>query len=335
MKRRAPVAVAVALALLASAEGVVRAIEPRLREPLRWSSSEMESKVERMDAFVRAGRRASVVFLGSSMVNAGLDPVRAGRILGRPSELPFNAAVNGADVRTLAVWAERVVLPRLRPRAVVLGISGLELNDNGITQQRFWDRFAASPAGAVVAGRTNVVERAATWVEERSALVRYRTTLRRPVTAVREGKQLGGVTATRLGVLTSMPEFHARSYGIGAEFRRRTEDESYHDYAIGGLQLRALDRLATMLRARGVDLLLVSMPITSDAVAMYPRGSSDHERFRREFAAFAERRDLPLEDPGAAFADHTALFVDPLHLNAKGAAALTDRVSGAVRELLG
>jgi hypothetical protein len=329
---RIPLVFAAALLLLVGAEGVVRAVQPRLREPLVWSDSEMQSKVERIDEIDRSNARTSVLFLGSSMVNAAADPVLASRLIGPGREPVFNGAFNGADARSLAFFTEHVALPRLRPRVVVIGASSVELNDNGITQDRFWDKLNDAPAARLAAGHGDVVERAEAWVEERSALVRYRTELRRPVTVLR-GTSKKRASVSPLGVIGSLPEFHRRPYGIRPDFRFRTEQETYRNFALGGDQLRALDGLVGVLRGRGVDVVIVNMPVTDDALAMHPGGREDYERAARALETLARERDVRFVDMSSNFPSHDG-FVDPLHLNAAGAKRFTERLVPVLRQLL-
>ena len=121
--------------VLGGSELAVRAVSSKLQPPLLWVNREAQNKAVAMDALRRSKGGASVVFVGSSMTNAAADPALATRLLGvkRPA---FNAALDGADLRALEFWTLRVVVPKLRPRAVVIGVSSREFNETVILRER-------------------------------------------------------------------------------------------------------------------------------------------------------------------------------------------------------
>ena len=337
MRRRSrlPISIVVTAVLVLAAEAAVRAAAGTLPQPLEWPDREAQNKVERMDLLERRGG-ASIVFVGSSMMNAAGDPAAATRLLGarRPA---FNAALNGADMRSMEVWTMRVVVPRLRPRAVVIGFSSLELNDNGITQREFYDKLRRSPAVRRALGTAGLLERAEGWVENRSSLFRYRSVLRRPAEALsdRRDAELAQVEVSRLGVLRAIPAFHRRPYSIPPEFRRRTTEESFHAYAVGGAQMAALERLVRGLVARDIRPILVQMPVTDDIVPMHPRGSADFAAFTAALGRCCLGATIPRLDMRAPFGSDPALFVDPVHVSGAGAARFTQTVAAFLRQQAG
>lgn len=307
--------IAIAVALLVAAEAGVRAAADSLPDPLRWNDHEAQNKAQHMAELASRGRHVDIVFTGSSSMNAAADP----RLLGRlaPGVSAYNAALNGADMRSMEFWLDHVVLPRLRPEVVVIGTTSLELNDNGITQRDFYRRLITSEAGRSLRGRLGRMGALEAWFEDHSYLARYRTELRRPATIINGDPRARAGEVDATGLLRAIPEFHARPYALPAEFKRRTERDSYHAFAIGGEQLAALARIADKLERRDISLVLVKMPVTNDLVPLHPRGARDYALFERTLSGFASSRPITYADADARFSNKR-FFVDPIHLNAQG-----------------
>jgi lysophospholipase L1-like esterase len=318
-----PVALLVAVLVVVAGEGAVRAFASRLDPPLRWQNWEAQNKVARMDDLAARGG-ASVVFMGSSTVNAAADPLQFARL--RPSSRPpFNAALNGADARLDERWLLDVVVPRLRPDVVVLGISSRDLNDNASHRQL--RLYLASAAGRRAMGLESLTDRFERRAEELSYLVRYRTTLRRPSQVWRGGDRFrDAARVAPLGQLFALRIYANAPYTITSSFRAVARRDSLHRFAVGGEQTAALRRVVARLRAQGVDVVLVTMPITVDGIALHPEGPQDYERFRtvrdRLVAETGVRSlDLTPEFPS------TKGFFDPFHLNGAGRARFTEALA--------
>jgi len=167
----------VAVAVLALAELTVRARASTMPDPPRWSAPEIdykEAQVERLQA--RGG--ASVVFLGSSVIDAAANPTLvASPGAARP---PYNAGFGGGSVRMINTWATKVAVPRLKPDVVVLGLASRDLNPNDPEQVRLEQDFVAARAVKELTGRASSLDRAERRLERSSALFKYRSQLRRP-----------------------------------------------------------------------------------------------------------------------------------------------------------
>jgi hypothetical protein len=324
--RRIILPLAIVVAILAGSELAVRAVASRLDAPLVWLNREAQNKVTAMDALRQAKGGSAVVFVGSSMMNAAEDPALTTKLLGLKHPA-FNAAIDGADIRSLEFWTLHVVVPRLRPRVVVIGVSSREFNDNGLNQRGFERKFFDSEAVRRLDGRLGTLARVEAWLDDHSDLLRYRTVLRRPAEA-RAVPRPTDVDA--LGVAASIRPFQRRPYGFGKVFRRRITDLVLNDYAIGGVEVAALDRLVRGLDRLAIKVVLVEMPVTDDVIPMHPRGQADYASFRRAFAAFVATHDVVSVDMRTPFPD-TAEFVDPLHLDARGSRQFTQDISGLIR----
>ena len=217
---RAPrlrVVVAATIAIVLLAELGVRAASGPLQEPRAFHNWEAQNKVTRMDQLSRQGG-ASVVFMGSSMMNAGIDPelFRQGRTDPRP---PFLAAINGSDPRMDEVWLRYVAVPRLKPSTVVIGLTSRDFNDAVRPQQ--YSLFVSSPGAEEAMGTESALDEAERRLADVSYLVRYRDELRKPVETLRGGDpredKLG---VSRLGVLAAIVVYSTPKYQLTPQFIR-------------------------------------------------------------------------------------------------------------------
>ena len=326
-RRRVPVALLVAALVVLAGEVTTRAVASRLDPPLRWQNWETQNKVDRIDALGARGG-ASVVFVGSSMVNAAIDPDAFGRVAHRDRPA-FNAAINGADARLVEPWLLDVVVPRLRPETVVIGVSSRDLNDQASHRQ--FDLFRTSDAGRWVMHHRALPDRIERAAERWSYLVRYRGDLRRPRRLAGHHDPLREVAHVgSLGQLRALDIYATASYAVTPHFVREARADALHDYSIGGAQLAALRRTVAGLRARGVRVVLLEMPVTADAIALHPRGAADYARFTTRLRGVADATGARLVDLTKTF-DSTRLFFDPFHLNGSGRAVFTAAIADRVR----
>lgn len=320
----------IVVAFVGASELVVRAAAGRLRDPLLWPDWEAQNKVAMMD-LLRDRGGASVVFVGSSMINAAADPdlITQRLHLRRPV---FNAALNGSGMRAFELWTRKVVVPKLRPKVVVLGFNSEALNDHGLQQETFYGKMIGSPLGGGLDGRGSVLDQLESWLVSRSYLVRYRSELRRPRDAL-IGEDRGKTTSrvNRLGRLDAIKAFQSRRYSPGRDRQVAAWDKVFFDYTPGGRQLETLDLLVRDLTAHGIRVVIARMPVTADATALHPRGVEDQERFDRVLEDFVAGHQVEFFDAGKAVGTSTDLFVDPFHLNTEGSRRFSIEVAEFLR----
>jgi len=327
--RRVPVSIFVVIAVLAGSELAVRAVSSKLEQPLVWVNREAQNKVAAMDALRRSAGGASVAFVGSSMTQAAVEPSLMTRLIGskRPA---FNAALDGIDMRALEFWTLNVVVPRLKPRAVVIGLSSRELSDVGKNQRTFAKTFFASPAVKRLDGRAGRLERLEAWTEKHSYVFRYRTVLRRPADA----RAIPGPTDVGpLGITRALPAFQSRPFDASVIFRDRISKRVLNNYAVGKRSLASLDRIVRALDRRGITAVIVEMPITSEAISLHPHGATDYAAFERAMARFIATHKVGFIPMRSSFVG-TSEFVDPFHLNTAGAKRFTELLAPRVRSAL-
>lgn len=112
------ITVLVGIALtLAAAEGVVRVIGDGLPTGTRWPSVETDVKFHQLSDLTEA----DVVFLGSSITEAAIDPVVLVEESGIDSA--FNSGIPFSTPFSNEWWLNQVVLSSLRPELVVIGLT--------------------------------------------------------------------------------------------------------------------------------------------------------------------------------------------------------------------
>ena len=302
-RRSGPLLVAIVFLVLVDVS--VRVAVPRTASFNAWNDWQATHKVEAIDALARRGG-SPVVLMGSSMMDYAVDPDALSKLLGlrRPA---FNASLNGAEAWLMDFWLLNVVVPRLHPRVVVIGLSSRELNDLGEGTRDAFVAVRNSYGGRNVTTDLSATERILELGERVSGLVRYRGLLRTP---------------SRLFDAEPLEEGLAVS-ALGAPTHRRRLD-TYKalppiagGFAVGGSSMRTLEHLIERLISSKIRLLLVEMPISPDGYARHPNGIADYRRFQQTI-------ERVVKTTGTSFLDMLTQFQtfewfgDSVHLNRRG-----------------
>jgi hypothetical protein len=259
------------------------------------------------------------------MMNAAADPTLYSQL--DPAQRPaFNAALNGAGARLLDLWTLGVVVPRLKPDTVVIGMSSRELNDGGSASARAFRSVRRSPGGRAIRSDLSPTERIQ-WLGERASyLVRYRSRLRAPSTLKETPDAQRRAAVGPLGGLTAIRLFDDATYTVTDRFRNQVIPQAFGGFAIGGVEASALGHLVGELVRAGIEVVLVEMPITDDIIPAHPRGAEDYRRFEQVLGLVS--RSARVVD-GDAWFEGTGEFADPLHLNGAGRERFTRQLFAA------
>jgi hypothetical protein len=318
------VAIIVFVGIVLIAEIALRLMSSKIR--LRdWGSWEMQNKINAMDRLATTGG-ASVVCVGASHVQVGIDPALMTELLG--SERPaFNAAINGCGSRMVELWVRDVILPKLKPDLLIYGI-GSELTDNSVYAATVLRRFRRSPGWLRMRNEGSAARRLVYSLESVSYLARYRWLLPRK----RREKKKRGALVSDLGYLQWVDSFREFEYGI-SDLKANIWRDVLQDFSVGGPEMQALGRLVDLLRDAGVGVLLVQMPVRMpDWLAFHPNGRQDFDDFEQVTRAFVAEHDVPFMDMMPQFSPEE--FADPVHLNRSGQEKLTRMLVEASRERL-
>ena len=339
-RRRLPRGLVVTAALLLLglllAEGGVRLIDDRLRPPLEWHSWEAQTKVEQMEALELTNDGVHIVGVGTSAMHFGLDARQLERELGS-GRVAYNAALPGGVPRMMELWTREVVLPRLHPTVLLVSVNSADLNDNGPSQDQFYDFFRSSPAARHLSGDETWLERIDRRFGSWSTLWRFRAVIRRPADLIRSirGEEIARpgepVGPGGLGLSRQSAKLEATPRRVTAfiERRRRTW---LRNFSIDGIEAGALLRLVQDARAQGIAVVLVEMPVTTYYQQAHPNGQADIDAFHRTIDQIVERTGAVFID-ASRVAPRDDLFGDFVHLNGEGAKIFTSFVAQRLREL--
>lgn len=273
-----------------------------------------------------------IVFIGSSIVATAVSPEV---VTGHDSAaVAYNAGINRGVPTVLEHWVLERVVPLLRPTLAVVCMSSLELNDNSRFSQEVNESYYAAPIHrtrlarwilglrllyvALVARRRvlNRIGRRSTTpslVDRLDALVPRRT-----FGAYRRWLDMTGTGQSR--IYTDVK--HRPSPTRDAKFVR----DIVNDYAAGGTQTAALQRLIEALQSRCVDVTLVFLPHTAEYVGLHPHGMEDVEQARSATALVASERGIPFIDLQGVVLQSTHM-ADCIHPNGAGSRRLSEALN--------
>jgi hypothetical protein len=308
-----------ALGLLSAAvvaEGSARIAEVAGPPVLRWYDASTQLKVEQMDEL----GTVDVVFAGTSMAWQGFVPA-AFSTSDPDGRSAYNAGLAGGVPAVMEPWMLEEVVPRLQPDLVVWGLSSMDFStsygDDNL--ERYRDALETRT------GRLARVEQATSRV---SALVRYRTVLRRPSAMFGSEKEdIESDFDEAAAILGEGGERRDFAVDFGPE-RGAQVEARFRNYRIDETDIQAVARTVESLRSRGVDVVLVEMPVPDRYVELHPEGADDVARAHETIVALGDVLDLRVVDLRRGYSEED--FVDFTHLNAAAAADLTDRLAGAL-----
>ncbi len=323
-RRGARVLCAVVLVLLV-VELVARLLEPQLSPAARWNHAVPGDHLENVERLSAAGG-VDVLVVGSSSVGSGVDPDQLADDT-RVRRGAYNLWMNGPSAQSIELLTSRFAMPALSPQVLVVAVSSRELNDVGRSQRDHVEVLRTSSAGRTLLTGEGPVARLERWITRASALVRTRQELRQPSRVLdvllgrRERSAIGprGMDTERVDQTLEILPAHVEQ-----------EREALRPFAVGGAELEALAELVDAAQARGIEVVLVDMPVLEEVYVPYhQRGVEDDRRYRAVLASFAEAQDVELVQARELDWDED-LFADENHLNGKGARRLTGLVGDAI-----
>ena len=326
--RRWAVIAGVIVVCVVVAEVTARTLEPLLPAADRWPTDQTAAKADQIARLAADGSPIDVVFLGSSVVVQGVDPVAFNDA---PADLTsYNAALDGASMRSVEAWSRDVVFPSLDPRAVVIGLTTRDLNDRGVSQQEFYRSLTASSGF-----RDHKPKSGADWlfgqIANRSALLRIRPFLRQPGTMLQGVLGKDSEAALLPGPFGAAPiDDHAFAYDSSESWRNFWRTRHFNDFTMGGHELSALQALIQLALEQERLVFLVEMPFHDDYLSVQPNGRTEVERLHDLLATLNYGAGVEL----IALADSYGpeVFRDPAHLNPTGAAALAAELAAHVSD---
>ncbi len=300
----------------------VRAIDSALPEINAWREPMVSTKVKQMDA-----RGATdVVFAGSSQMLFAGDPAML-----KSLQVPwnaYNAAIWGGPPVVNEHWLTEVVLPRLRPKTVVMGVSPIDFVEpvNDAAQTYF----------SSAAVRDDWLGKIEQRLSNASALVRHRRDLRSPKSVydavVRRLRDQPGpsVPAARVDSAGRLPCCDGLTFNpevVDVATRQLLEEIDRDGWELSDTQLEAFKRTVSTLGRRGVEVIVVDMAISAPLIDLL--GEKEYADYRTFLRGEAERLRLPVLDMAGGM-DLTTFFFDYDHLNRAGANVFNTVVARAL-----
>jgi hypothetical protein len=306
---RTVIACMVVVVLLA--ELFTRLIAHDLPAPLQWDTYETQKKVQQIDALSSRGG-ADVVFLGSSLVDLGIDPQTFDRVVGN-GVTSYNAGLESSIPRMTEVWTEDIVIPKLHPKVLVLGVGAYDFDANGGNRTAYLNAFLASSGAKATMGKDDPIQTANRWLGDVSSLWYHKDQLRDPETVVRaifDRKQPTEIDAADLSSDGRQTETQNNSF-VNVPRLNIT------NWKLGYKDVDAVKRLIAFAAQRKISVILVDMPVTNQFIDRMPHPQSDFRTFQNELSAVGAQSHSQVLSFDSIRS--TSLFSDDLHLNRKGA----------------
>ena len=267
------------------------------------------------------------MLVGDSMMDAGGDPAALVRAV--PGVTVYNAAIAGETLPVIDEWTNRIVMPRLHPKVVVIGFSSNELNPRALDAISGVAAYRASRVVRAAQDTGGVIDEADALLREHSRLYRYRSALRRPFTRDVDDPNVFDPELTPEGQDLAFASLGYLQAGGPAQAQLVIQGvtAALQGYVVGTENVTILQEMIRSIRRQGARVLLVAMPVTEALVRYHPRGAADYQDAMDAFAGAAERSGATFVQPGIWPED---LFADPVHVNALGAERLTSYLAPLV-----
>lgn len=297
--------VAGALAVILVADGAVRLAERRLPAQDDYYDVRARDVVADMDRLQAAGVRSNAVLVGTSqMARAGVPKVLE-RELG--VDRIHNVALPGASTPVVRRWLLDEVVPRLHPRRVVWGISSIDFNGGRPNQ-------VIAQYDAARATRPGLLGAADRALAADLALARRRVELREPVKLTHDlgadtpvQRRDGGPLDELLGPMTTTKGRHLKRAWT---YLRR---QQLAGFAATPRYVGAFTSTLRALHARGIETVVVIMPVPTTFRRAHPHGAAQYAAWKRTATRAAHSTgstvlDLDRSEPDADFPDFVHLI---------------------------
>jgi len=292
------------LAVVVVADVAVGLAERRLPPQDDYYDVRARDVVADMDRLEAAGIRSDAVLVGTSQMARGAVPKVLEQELGLPRI--HNVALPGASTPVVKRWLLDEVVPRLHPKRVVWGISSIDFNGGRSSP-------VIAQYDAARATRPGLLGAADRVLAGGLAVARRRVELREPVKLVHD-LQSGAPSQPRdarpldrlLGPMTTTKGRHLKRAWT---YLRRQQLASF---AATAPYVDAFTSTLRALHAKGIEAVVVIMPVPTTFRRAHPHGAAQYEAWRRTATAAARSTgtivlDLDRSEPDVDFPDYVHL----------------------------
>ncbi len=322
----------IVLTLITGVELAARKAEDRVPEPLTWDTQFSQDKAIQIAEW---GPRLDVVFTGSSVAQANLDPGLFSE-LSPQFENGYNA---GLPSMTPMVWRQFLLDTVYRehcPSLLVIGVDIRQFNDNKPGSDGQLYRYLNSRGRLEAVGDDNIWDDAESWLEEHFALFRIRARLREPDKVVARVWHIGDIGDWRNTNLSPEGRYMSnddRTYEASDERIENLRNGAFLDLSFGRKETTALRGVIDDAEERGIEVVVVEMPTMAEQLAKaLPHGSEDQAWFTETLAGVADEYGIALlRFPEM---DNQAVYYsDEYHMNWTGIAMITTSLAEKVAGL--
>jgi hypothetical protein len=310
------------LAVMVAAEVAARVWLPAIPPDAHtWPRAEIGQKLEQIEAYEERGEAIDVLFVGSSQMAASTNPQLFTEQTGLSS---YNAAFAGPAMRTVGRWLLDIVEPKLSPDVVVVGIASRDSNDRSRKNKNVHQAFLSSPGyRQETAGLASQFEG---WLEDVSVFMRYRRLMREPATFLeRKNDELQQQKIRKQIGARGLRLEEPVDYRFKLSSQQSLSNGTLGNFHTGGRDYRAVVEMHDVLEERGVEMVLLNMPLTADYLGAHD--DVDEMTSYREFLAdIVAATGVAFVDAEQAF-DTPKAFRDLLHLDVEGRDAFTEALA--------
>lgn len=310
------------LLILLLAEGGARWLEPQLPGQLIWNNQFTQDKSDQ----ISRGEPVDVVYMGSSVANAGLDPTRISAAAGWGRG--YNAALPSTTPSTWRIWSQDLIFPELCPKVYVLGLSIRDYNDRNVGIPWSVEQYSTSAGRLALYG-----ERTGVSIEEQvgeySSFVAIRSRLRQPENVV-QFLRAGNVPEWPATDLTEDGRYLGwddNDFVLPSEEGlTRLRERVFVNFEVGGQEDLAVRAIIEDAQASGAEVVVALMPTMYEEISLLlPNGVDDIASFERQVRQLGA--DYGLAVMSFPEMDNDAqLFGDLYHMNQRGTFLFSDQL---------
>ena len=311
-------------------EGAARLLAPHIPGQLVWDTQFTQDKADQ----IAAAGAVDVVYVGSSVVNAGIDP---GLVSANSRfDSGYNTAIPSTTPSTWKIWMRDIVFPDLCPSVVVIGISVRDYNDGNVGIPFDLKSYLPSAGRLELYGQFTSAS-LEQQVGRYSAFVRIRSRLRQPEKVARYlvTGRVPGWPATVLTPDGRYTGWDDNDFAYpSAESVEQLTTKVFVNFSVGGAEDAAVRAIIEEAQALGQQVVVVRMPTMNQLIApLLPGGQDDLDSFERQ----VERLGVDYGVPVIVYPDmddNEALFGDLYHMNRAGTTEFSERLGADLDRLV-
>lgn len=292
-----------------------------------WEHQQVAYKEARFRKLAQK-QRVDVILAGSSVIMS----VDAKRLTRAVRGTVFNGGIGSGNPTAMGAILEHMYFPIEKPKLVVYGVSARDLRDLGDAYDQ--PPFYSHRMRAIRA--KNWQERLEVRVERFSYLFRVRRQLR---DLAQRGELARGteIKTDEYGSRQHKAQRLVSSLQGKAEFPPDYAYRSRYDRYHIDLENGHANQLVTLIRKnreRGIETILVNVPLSPAAMTLFDRRDADYQLYLRSLREVARRAGVELHDAHSDLGLGNRDFYDADHMAKRGDQALAEYIEPLIERAL-